>query len=106
MFSFPLPTDPEKITARDSLELSVIGYVQGNCVHCHNGFKVFDLSHPNFLANTVNVLGRRGDILIKPGSPEDSYLYNLFAAGDMPPLGVQLLDYDMIAMLHRYIRDF
>ena len=106
VFSFPLPTDPEQITARDPLELSVIGYVQGNCVHCHNGFKVFDLSHPNFLANTVDVLGRRGDILIKPGSPEDSYLYNLFAAGDMPPLGVQLLDYDMIAMLHRYIRDF
>ena len=86
----------------------VLGYVTGNCTHCHNGEpdlanSSFDLRPDVFLANTV---GRETEssasglgVRIVPGDPDASVLYLAFTHQDngtdikaMPPLGIQLRD--------------
>ena len=89
-------TDPEENTRL------VKGYVQGNCVQCHNGGVAIDFGHENFLQNTINVEGRDG-ILIVPGNPDQSVFYRLFSGGEMPPLGVQLIDRETVDLFGTWI---
>lgn len=86
----------------------VLGYVTGNCTHCHNGHSglanaSFDLRYPVFLEQTLGVdtqsSGSGVGVRIVPGDPDSSVLYLAFTARDngtgieaMPPLGVQLRD--------------
>jgi hypothetical protein len=96
---------PEPLAA-DAATADVLGYVLGNCVHCHNGWgeganSSFDLRPEVMLEHTVGVetedsasgIGLR----IAPGDPEASVLYLAFVGRDngtgvepMPPLGVRL----------------
>jgi hypothetical protein len=105
LFGFEQPESLETIVADDPVTEAVLGYMQGNCVHCHNGWKVFDLSHEHFIENTVNVAGRRGDVLIKPGDPANSLVFQLLEQGGMPPLGVQLIDTEAVQLLRGWIAD-
>lgn len=100
---------------RAALEREVTGYVQGNCVHCHNGSGVpgasFDMRSEVFVANTVgmpttgsaSVAGLR----VVPGDPEASVLYRAFVAqqpaAPMPPLGVQRRDQQTATLVRAWI---
>ena len=94
-FDRPVPEAPATILAPDEATGQVMGYVHANCAHCHHagwpGARV-DLSHGTFLGNTINRLATNGDTLVVPGDPEASYLFQRFASGSMPLLGVQRLD--------------
>ena len=93
-----------KVTDPDESTRLVKGYVQGNCVQCHNGGVAIDFGHETFLQNTVIVAGRDG-ILIVPGNPDQSSLYRLFSEGGMPPLGVQLIDSETVDLLGSWITE-
>lgn len=101
-FSTPLPATPAEIVG-DADTRAVVGYIQGNCVHCHHPGGIFDLTYPNFFGKTVNVTGPSGATLIVPQDPSASALYSRFATGSMPPLGVQLLDEAARTMIEDWI---
>lgn len=112
----PDMAEPDSI---DSDDAWLLGYVTGNCVHCHNGWadganSSFRLDHEVFLDNTIgretessaSGIGTR----IVPGDAEASVLYLAFTAQDngtgieeMPPLGVQLRDAEMAERLREWI---
>jgi len=109
----PEPLDDDAQTA------AVLGYVLGNCVHCHNGFaqgenSSFDLRPEVMLEHTV---GKETEssasgigIRIVPGAPRQSVLYLAFIGEDngtgikpMPPLGVQRRDQAAAERLRAFI---
>ena len=115
VLSGPLPESPETIDASDEATREVLGYLHGNCAHCHNGTAgpstSFDMRHPVALENLVGQptegIGAPPGVRVEPGSPEDSVLFQLFtASGDdqMPPLGVQRIDGAAVDMLETWIR--
>lgn len=75
----------------NDLQRAAIGYLQGNCAHCHNGSGPgpHDFKHRSsvFSANDEPVLlsGLMSVGLITRGSKETSRLYLRPAAGTMPP---------------------
>ena len=101
-FNDPIPATPAEITG-DAETKAVIGYLQGNCVHCHNPGGPFDLTFPNFLAKTVNVAAPSGGTLIVPQDPTASVLYTRFISGSMPPVGVQFPDVAAQTMIEQWI---
>jgi hypothetical protein len=123
MFTMPVPATPDEITAADATTKAVMGYVHGNCGHCHNDIpndeklgmtRSFDLRHKAFLKNTVNVMtmtsGTASGLRILPGDPSKSILY-LAVWGEsgnvevklMPPVGVQRRDRMAIELLRTWI---
>lgn len=93
---------------------AVVGYFQGNCVHCHNGIagpaNSFDLSADVALANTIGVptgsSAAEAGIRILPGAPEESVLFRSFAGLNelpMPPAGVNERDAAMVETLRTWI---
>ena len=103
LFAQSVRSDPDEIVSDDSEKAWVMGYLTGNCVHCHNGKKRFDLSHQIFDDQVVGVADPTGVILITPGSAEKSSVYTLFNEELMPPLGVQVPDSVSIARLKAWI---
>lgn len=99
-----LPGTPATITGSDAATTGMLGYIQGNCVHCHNTRSSLDLSPATFLAKTVNQSGPfTGRPLIVPQKPDSSEVYLRFASGQMPALGVQLGDSAARAMVRDWI---
>ncbi len=96
-------SDPDEIVSDDSEKTWVMGYLTGNCVHCHNGTKRFDLSHQIFDHQVIGVAEPTGAILIPPGSSEESSVYTPLNEELMPPLGVQVPDSVVIACLKAWI---
>lgn len=111
-----VPDDPTTIEAPNTATREVMGYVHGNCVHCHNGgdgpASEFDLRFDVFLESTVGVptdgssspAGHR----ISPGAPAASVLYRMLtrtdgAAQPMPPIGVQRTDEAAVARVRDWI---
>jgi hypothetical protein len=112
-----LPEQPASISADDPTERDVLGYLTGNCVHCHNGQgvgpnSVYDLSHEVAFANLINqetdssatAFGLR----VVPGDPDGSILMRGLLRDDgdakaMPPVGVQLRDEQAIALFRAWI---
>ena len=103
LFVQSLRSDPDEIVSHDSEKTWVMGYLTGNCVHCHNGTKRFDLSHQVFDDQVVGVADPTGAVLITPGLAEESSIYTLLSEGLMPPLGVQVPDSFSIARLKAWI---
>lgn len=104
IFTVVPPADPQEIEAADEETEWVLGYTTANCVHCHNGSAEFDLSHRVFLDVTVNQRGpHSGNVLITPGDPEESWLYERVRTREMPPEGVQLRDDAAVARLRAWI---
>ena len=79
-----------------------MGYLTGNCVHCHNATKDLDLSHGVFDARVVGG-DPTGAVLITPGSSEQSSVYTLWTEGLMPKLGVQVPDSASLVRLKAWI---
>ncbi|HKP55319.1 MAG TPA: PQQ-dependent sugar dehydrogenase [Polyangiales bacterium] len=119
VFTHAPPAEPEHIEHPDARTRDVLGYLHGNCAHCHNGapssMSQLDLRHAQALENTLRVptegSGQAAGIRIVPGEPEQSILYlALTGQGDdaelqpMPPIGVQRRDSAAIAKIEAWIR--
>jgi hypothetical protein len=102
-FSDPLPAEPARVEADDPETLWVKGYVEANCVSCHNGVAEFDLSHDVFLEATVGVRAMPGPVRIVPGDPGRSHLFRLFESRQMPPVGVQLRHDEAVERMRAWI---
>jgi mono/diheme cytochrome c family protein len=99
-----LPGTPAVIAGPDAATTDVMGYIQGNCTHCHNTGSDLNLSPATFLATTVNQPGPfSGKTLIFPQEPDSSQIYVRFSSGGMPALGVQLGDSAARAMVRSWI---
>ncbi len=120
---------PPRIDAASSTERAALGYLHGNCGHCHNSD---DAAPPVDLvlaqgvggtANAVRVLrtlvGARSRYrvpglpasapLIEPGHPDASVLPARMRSrnpvGQMPPLGTQIPDAEALAVIERWIHN-
>lgn len=113
LLAHPAPS-PERIEGHDPLTTAVLGYLQGNCVHCHNGrpgsANAFDMRHDVALSSLVGVMTASGAVepglRVAPGDPDASVLLQLFreeSALAMPPLGVQRRDEEMADVFREWI---
>jgi hypothetical protein len=123
-----LLVDPPRIPAANPTERFALGYLHGNCAHCHNTSSnrvplaltfaqlVSEPSHSYgaVLASTVNQRGRYGasseddaHAIIVPGHPERSLLLSRMRSRQpwtqMPPLGSSIPDPDAIELISRWI---
>ncbi len=118
---------PPQIAARSETERAALGYLHGNCGHCHNDagpLASLDLSFSQSAATPQasaartldTLLGRSGRFRaagatarVAPGQQHASVIAvrmqsdNPFAR--MPPLGVQVIDRDGLALIERWIRE-
>jgi hypothetical protein len=110
------------ITDPNPLQQQVFQYIQGNCVHCHNGeerlepgarYPALDLHPDKILKNTVNVMtmtvGTASGYRIVPGDPMKSILFlGVSRQGStevkpMPLVGVDVVDAKAVEMLRQWI---
>lgn len=112
------PRHPEAIDHPDLLARAALGYLHGNCAHCHNdsprSMSKLDLQHGRALQNLINIptesSGQAAGIRVMPGIPEQSVLF-LSLLGDngtpeikpMPPIGVQVRDTGAIELIRWWI---
>ena len=103
--------------AHGELTSQVLGYLVGNCTHCHNGTNgaasSFDLRPEVALRNLIDQptasSATADGIRVVPGEPEQSVLYLAVRGGsdfevkDMPPLGVARRDDAAIQLLRNWI---
>jgi cytochrome c553 len=119
---------PPRIEARSPTERAALGYLHGNCGHCHNATgKLSDLDlvlsqavgapEPAALATTLDRpfqdpppgLAPEAQVRIAPGQPDRSGLLARVAsrspALQMPPLGTALVDEAAVALLRQWISE-
>jgi len=119
---------PPRIEASTSTERAVLGYLHGNCGHCHNAQGPLQnvglflrqnagRSDRAAVATTVDhpvkkpAPGQSPDAVdrIEPGYPERSALMqrvsSRYPALQMPPLGTALVDDEAVALLYRWIAE-
>ncbi len=117
---------PPRIDARSPTERAALGYLHGNCGHCHNdqgplkniGMFMRHASEPagpTPVATTVGrpikklAPGQPADTVsrIEPGRPDRSGLVqrisSRYPALQMPPLGTELVDDQAVSLLRRWI---
>ncbi len=122
-----LKTAP-RITATTPRERAVLGYLHGNCGHCHNGVGPLaslglDLSYPlassrrtaPAIRTAVNVpshvrlSGTSDADRIAPGDPQKSVLVERLGTRNpyvqMPPLGTHLVDDEALELVTSWIRE-
>jgi hypothetical protein len=121
---------PPRIAARSPAERAALGYLHGNCAHCHNDSGVpapVDLMLAQSVAaeaagaervlrsmigtaSRFRAHGSGSDTsLLAPGRPDASVLIARVRSRNpqtqMPPLGTQLRDNEALALLERWIAD-
>lgn len=117
---------PPRITTTSATERAAIGYMHGNCGHCHDRqsklenlglFLRFDADTPGqpARASTLNQPVRKSApgqsaeamMRVEPGHPERSALAermgSRYAALQMPPLGTELVDEEAVALIRQWI---
>jgi hypothetical protein len=114
----PAPREPHaELPAHGPLTTRVLGYLVGNCVHCHNGSNgaasSFDLRPEQALANLVErpteSSATADGIRVVPGNPAESVMFlgvqgaSDLEVKDMPPLGVALRDASAVELLRDWI---
>jgi hypothetical protein len=114
----PPPQEPYRaLPEHGPLTSDVLGYLVGNCVHCHNGSNgaasSFDLRPEVALENIINQptasSATADGLRIVPGMPDQSILYLGVKGGtelevkDMPPVGVALRDASAARLLADWI---
>jgi hypothetical protein len=126
-FPAELLAHPPRVVAADPVERAALGYLHGNCGHCHNDdgpLAVLDLalsqrvsgapSAPRVLQTLVGVASQfrspqspGAESRISPGHGEGSVLLLRMASRDplqqMPPLGSAAVDPEALALLQRWI---
>jgi hypothetical protein len=118
----------ERIAAASAAERAALGYMHGNCGHCHNtqgslrnlGLFLRYVSGSAVqpaIATTVGhavkkpAPGQSPDAVqrIEPGNPDRSGLMqrvaSRYAALQMPPLGTELVDQEAVSLLYRWIAE-
>ena len=123
-----LVSTPPRIAASSRVERAALGYLHGNCGHCHNdnGLPVpVDLTlaqsveggaagAERVLRSMIDAGGRfrphgasAAARLITPGNPETSVLIGRVRSRNpqtqMPPIGTRLIDTEALALLERWI---
>ncbi len=110
------PAEPRLVRHEDPLTQQVLGYIEGNCTHCHNGgteaSASYDLRYPVALPNLID-RDTEGEALsglrIASGNPEASALFLALRREDrdgiqpMPPVGVERRDDEAIALFQQWI---
>jgi hypothetical protein len=127
-FPKPLRETPPRIAAATATERAALGYLHGNCGHCHNeqgslkniGLflrQVVGATVQSAIASTIGhpvkkpAPGQSPDAAsrIEPGRPDRSGLMQRVAsrypALQMPPLGTELADEEALALLRRWIAE-
>jgi hypothetical protein len=122
------PSRAPVIETASATERAALGYMHGNCGHCHNSraklanlglFLRQEMRTPDndALATTVGQLvkksapGQSADALLRidPGHPPRSAIFervsSRYPALQMPPLGTVLVDDDAVALLAKWIVD-
>lgn len=122
----PLQASPPRIAARSATERAALGYMHGNCGHCHNDQgplknvglflrQASGTAAPTAIATTVRhpvkklAPGQPADtaLRIEPGHPDRSGLAqrmgSRYPALQMPPLGTELVDEEAITLLRQWI---
>jgi hypothetical protein len=118
--------DPPRIEAASADERAALGYLHGNCGHCHDpagklaNVGLF-LRHAPAAAGEPGVAstvgrpvkdpapGQSGGAVLRvePGHPERSALVqriaSRWAALQMPPLGTELVDQEAVALIGRWV---
>ena len=100
----------------DDTTRRVLGWLHGDCVHCHNGLdgpsSSFDLRADVALQNLVGVesddSASAGGIRVVPGDPDTSLMFLAIAGqGDdvkaMPPVGVDVRDAAAVDLVRTWI---
>jgi hypothetical protein len=123
-----LQETPPRIAAASGTERAALGYLHGNCGHCHNEqgslknlglFLRHDLGAGGqpAAASTVGQPVRKpapgqsatAVLRVEPGRPERSGLMQRIAsrypALQMPPLGTELVDQEAVAVIQRWIAE-
>lgn len=127
-FPEALRKPPPRMDAASATERAMLGYLHGNCGHCHNdrgslkNIGLF-LRHVTgattqfAIASTVGhtvrkpAPGQSSDAVmrIEPGRPDRSALMQRIAsrypALQMPPLGTELVDGEAVALMRRWISE-
>jgi hypothetical protein len=119
---------PPRIAARTPVERAALGYLHGNCSHCHSADSklanvgLFLRHTPGAatepaVATTVGraiktaAPGQRPETMVRiePGHPERSGLVermaSRWAAQQMPPLGTELVDEEALELVRRWIAE-
>jgi hypothetical protein len=121
---------PPRITASSATERAALGYLHGNCGHCHNAdgspvpvdvrlaqdVSLGSESAEQVLRSLLDASSRfrapglnHDARVIAPGRPEASTLLWRMRSTNpqtqMPPLGVQALDREALALLERWITE-
>jgi hypothetical protein len=119
---------PPRIVAASAAERAALGYLHGNCGHCHNdqgslknvGLFLRHVSGaevPPAIASTIDhpvkkpAPGLSADAArrIEPGHPDRSALVqrvgSRYPALQMPPLGTELVDDEAVALLRRWVAE-
>ncbi len=119
---------PPRIAAANALERAALGYLHGNCGHCHNDGALagveFTLAHeadrPAQSAARVraSLVGREGRFRdhggtasrrVVPGDPPSSVIVQRLKSPNpmarMPPLGVRVEDTPAVQLIERWIRN-
>lgn len=121
---FAAPPATVEMPARSAAEKAVMGYLVGNCAHCHHGAgggvnASFSLLPADLVANTVGrptaSSASGAGVRVVPGDPEGSALFEAVVRapapdydGDfkpMPPVGVDRVDPEAERLLRAWIEE-
>jgi hypothetical protein len=128
LVGFPTQEAQPRIGARSPTERAALGYMHGNCGHCHNDQgslrniglylrHVLGARTEQAAATTIGypvkkpAPGQSPDAVMRvaPGRPEQSGLKQRVAsrypALQMPPLGTEVVDQEAVALLQRWISE-
>ncbi|MDY7226914.1 hypothetical protein [Hyalangium rubrum] len=130
-FPKALLESPPRIAAASDTERAALGYLHGNCGHCHNdegSLKMLEFALRSALGDSpsapergiatsmgqpikARASGQTQDAVlrIEPGHPARSVVMqrmgSRYAALQMPPLGTVILDAEAIALVSRWIAE-
>ena len=123
-----LRQEAPRIAASSPVERAALGYLHGNCGHCHNEqgslrnvglfFRhSFDRAVPPAIVSTVGhpvrkqAPGQSADakFRVEPGHPDRSSVLqrmgSRYSALQMPPMGTELVDEEAVALLRRWVTE-
>lgn len=123
-----LRAHPPRIPAASATERAALGYMHGNCGHCHNpqgslqnlGLFLRQMLGAEGASAAASTIGQplrkpapgqspEAVLRIDAGHPERSALLervgSRYPALQMPPLGTELVDEEAVALLRRWVRD-
>ena len=119
LFAAAPPAEPDRVTHPDALTEEFLRYLQGNCVHCHNGWddganSSYDLRYGAALDNLINRETESSvsavGVRVIPGNPEESILFEAVSRITdeqdiefMPPVGIDLVDPYAVDLIRRWI---